>query len=360
MSLTRFGSVLARYIDVAHWLLGDAFLRFRRDFIMALALSGASLAIQFAALGIIYFYLRAVEREAPVRIAGWEFEPHSSLPLLLMTAAGVLVLFGGGTFLGYLGRIRALILGRSYEEFCSKRAIVLINSRPTSSLELVGQRVIQGDPRGCGRVARILINAVLPTLFVIVATLILIFLDPFVTLWLGLLVAFAAPFFYWTSVRGARFSQLMERTSARAMQAKRALVSEGAESRPATIDDPELERTFRRGPLKDNLDAFVGRRRAVDESGLVAGVLMVAALVLILAQQGGQILLTGKGLSSLAVYLLTLRLQLSNLSKTMRVLTSVNRFYPQIARHRRFVLGIPEGDKDSVGAPLDDEEDLAE
>ena len=93
----------------------------------------------------------------------------------------------------------------------------------------------------------------------------------------------------------------MERTSAPAARAKRALIDVESVSRPTTTDDPELDRTFQRGPLKDNLDAYVGQRRAIEESGLVAGVLMAAALVLILAQQGGQILTTGKGLSTLAV-----------------------------------------------------------
>ena len=267
------------------------------------------------------------------------------------------MLFGGATFLGYLGRIRSLRLGRAYEEFCSRRAIVLVNSRNGPNLGLAQRRAIHNDPRSCGRVARILINAVLPMLFVIVATGILLYVDPIVTIWLGLLVAIAAPFFYWANVRGARFSQLMERTSAPAARAKRALIDIQSESRPVSTDDPALDRTFQRGPLKDNLEAFVGQRRAIEESGLVAGVLMAAALVLILAQQGGQILSTGKGLSTLAVYLITLRIQLSSLSKTMRVLTSVNRFYPLVARHRRFVLGMPGDEPEETDLMLDDDDD---
>ena len=356
--LWNFGATLARYKDVAGWLLRDAYFRFRRDFIAVLMLSGASLGLQFAALGVIYYYLRAVESEAPVDIVGRTFEPQASFPLLLMAAAAVLLLFGGGIVLGYLGRVRALTLSRAYEEFCSKRAIALVNERAKPNIGIPERRAIHRESRVCGIVARILINAVVPALFVIVATGILLYTDPTVTLWLGLLVAMAAPLLYWVSVRGARFTQLMERTSARAALAKRTLVSKDHGTRPTAVDDPELERAFAGGPLKKNLDAYVGRRRAVEESGLVTGLLMAAALVLILAQQGGQILVTGKGLSSLAIYLITLRIQLTNLSKTMRVLTSVNRFYPQIARHRRFLLGIPGDETEAVEGILDDEEDL--
>ena len=138
-----FGSILARYKDVAGWLLRDAFIRFRRDFLTALALNGASLVIQFAALGVIYRYLHAIEVETPIVIAGDTYEPQSSITLLLMTGGTLLLLFGGATFLGYLGRIRALKLGRAYEEFCSRRAIVLVNSRNGPNLG-AAQRRLQG------------------------------------------------------------------------------------------------------------------------------------------------------------------------------------------------------------------------
>ena len=111
-----FGSILARYKDVAGWLLRDAFFRFRGDFLAALVLSGASLAIQFAAFRVIYRYLHAIEVETPIVIAGRTYEPQSSITLLLMTAGALLLLFGGATFLGYLGRIRAFRLGRAYGE----------------------------------------------------------------------------------------------------------------------------------------------------------------------------------------------------------------------------------------------------
>ena len=82
---------------------------------------------------------------------------------------------------------------------------MLVNSRNGPNLGLAQRRAIHGDPRSCGRVARILINAVLPMLFVIAATGILLYVDPIVTIWLCLLVAIAAPFFYWTNVRGGTF-----------------------------------------------------------------------------------------------------------------------------------------------------------
>ena len=345
-------SIIARYQEVVSWLVRDAHWRFRKDFILALIFSGASLVLQFGALAVLYYYLRAAERAVPLTIAGRSIEP-SSLALLLITAVAVLILLGSGIVLNYLGRIRALFLGRSYEEFCSRRAIELINSRGQSTIGIPERRAIHNDSRICGRVATILVAAVLPMLFALVATGVLFVTDPIVTLWLTLLVLLASPFLYWVNVRGARFTQLMERTSIPAVLMKRSLVSSDKRS---GAGEGGLVSAFRSGPLKQNLDAYVGRRRAVEESGLVTGILMSLALVLILAQQGHQILATGKGLSSLAVYLITLRLQLTNLTKTMRVLTSVNRFYPQIARHRRFLLGIDLPQEEVVCGPDDDDE----
>ena len=333
--MREFGSIFTRYKDVASWLLRDAYFRFPRDFFAALTLSGASLGIQFAALAIIYYYLKAVETKTHVDLFGHTFDPQTSLPLLILAAAAILVSFGGGIILGFLGRIRALALGRYYEEFCSKRAIALVNAGDGQKIGIAERRAIHSEPRVCGRVARILIDAVLPLLFVLVATGILLFADPIVTLCLGVLVALTTPLLYKISVRGARFTQVMERTAAPAALAKRDLISRS---------DPDFERAFKEGPLRKNLDAYVGRRRAVEESGLVTGLLMAVALVLILAQQGSKILVTGTGLSTLALYLITLRIQLTYLTKMMRILTSVNRFYPQVARHRRFVMGIPSDD----------------
>jgi hypothetical protein len=356
-SFKNLPSTFARYKDVASWLLHDAYWRFRPTFLTALFLSGASLTVQFAALGVIYKYLQDNQGGELVSIRGHTFEPQSSPTLLAIAAGTVLVLFGGGIILGYWGRVRALALGRAYEEFCSRRAIALVNGRTGTSFGPGERLAIHGDPRSCGRVARILIEAVLPALFVIVSTVVLIVLEPMVTFWLGLLVLAAGPFLYLVSVRAAGFSQRMERTAGPAAAAKRAFIR--TDCGPRDAEDHQLKEAFRSGPLAENLNAYVGRRRAVEESRLITGLLMATALALILGQQGAQILTSGQGLSSLAVYLITLRLQLGNLSKVMRVLTSVNRFYPQIARHRRFLLGIPNPSDEAKLLP-DDDDDLDE
>ena len=347
-----FWSAFGRYSEVASWLIRDSYWRFPAKFFAAIVLSGASLASQFAALGTIYRYLRAVETNSALVILDQNFSAQS-LPVLLMTAGIVLFLFGGGIFLRYLSRVTCLQIGRAYEEYCSKRAIVLIRERGIFGPR--ERRAIHSEPRLCGRIVRILLDAAVSVAFVLVATVLLVIIDPLVTLWLFALVILAAPFFYWVSLRGARFAQTEARTGSTAVLAKRSLIEDVASGVP-NGDNRDVELAFAKGPLQKNLDASVGQRKALEESVLITGMLMVAALGLILVQQGAYILTTGRGISSLALYLVTLRLQLTNLTKAMRVLTSVNRFYPEVARHRRFVLGIISADDDAdASMPLDEE-----
>jgi sugar phosphate isomerase/epimerase len=107
-----------------------------------------------------------------------------------------------------------------------------------------------------------------------------------------------------------------------------------------------MARPFHKGPIARHLDAYVGRLRANHNSELVTNTVTGIGVVLILASKGSHILATGQGWSELAVYMVALRVNLTSVTQASKTLTSVNRFYPQVARYFRFLQdmeGLPAG-----------------
>lgn len=343
---------MRRYRTVVDWFARDAYGRFRGRLMLILAFSLLAMGGLMGALGIIFFYVRALEEGAVLAYGGYEFVVRESAFLLVAAATAGLLLFIASFAFRYLAILQALAIGREYESFCARRAIALIGAhggRPEArTWEDEAGRLIKSDPRFCGRVARITVNMILPALAFAGTFTILIWLDPVLTLVMVVLLAAALPFLYVVNVRGARHSNAMEKRAKAATDRKRELVTLNAErGEPIDPESPEMARPFRKGPIARYLDAYVGRLRANHNSELVTNVVMGIGIVVILASKGSEILATGQGWGELAVYMAALRVSLTSVTQASKTLTSVNRFYPQVARYFRFLQdmeGLPAGE----------------
>jgi hypothetical protein len=333
---------MRRYRKVVSWFARDAYGRFLWRMAFVLAFSLLAMGGLMGALGVIFFYSRALENGTVLVYGGFEIAVRESLLLLVAAAMGGLFLFIMSFAFRYAAVLQALAIGRAYEAFCSRRAIALLGAhggRPETST-WAGQagRLIQSDPRYCGRVARITVNMIPPVLAFAGTFMVLIFLDPILTLSLVAILFTALPLLYVVNVRGAHHSVAMERWAKAAAKRKRELVTLNAEHGESLDPEcPEMAHPFREGPIARYLDAYLGRLRASYNSELVTNVVMGISVVVILASKGTQIFLTGQGWGELAVYMVALRVNLTSVTQASKTLTSVNRFYPQVARYFRFL-----------------------
>lgn len=341
-----FGDLLrervASYRTVVAWFARDAYGRFRGRVLLIVALGLLSMGGLVGALGVVFFYIDALEDGATLAYGPIALTPRESPALLAAAAAVALSLFAGSFIFRYMANLQALAIGRLYEEHCARRAIALIGTyggRPEARAWAdKAANLFQGDSRYCGRVARITVNMILPVIAFVTTFTVLMVLDPLLTLIIIVLLAAALPFLYVVNVRGARHSKAMERHAKGAGARKRELLTASAETgEPLDAESPRMRNAFAKGPIARHLDAYVGRLRASRNSELVTNIVMGIGIAVILGTKGSQILASGQGWSELAVYMIALRFNLTSVTQASKTLTSVNRFYPQVARYFRFV-----------------------
>lgn len=351
VDLWRIYQQIIRYRDVAKWFTVDAYWKYFRLTLSITVLSVLSLACQVGALGIIFKYIQGIEQGGGLSFLDSTYVFRDSVTLLFVSLTGAVVLFGSNAFFRYLAGIGALQLGRKYEEYSIRRATSLVgwakdNPQMSPWLEDVG-KLIKSDPRYCGRIARILIMSVLPAMTFIATLVILIYLDPAITILVLIIVLLALPFLYRVNVRGAGYSMAMERSTSQARQVRQDMVAWNAtREEPLPLDSETMLAPFYKGALWRNLEAYTGRLRAVENSTLITQLMTGAGLIVIMGFMGANILMTGEGWGILATYLIALRINLNSLSQAGKMLTSVNRFYPQISRYYRFLQdmhALPEG-----------------
>lgn len=342
---TMFRVRMAGYRIVAGWFWRDAFVRFWGKSVTVLVFSVLSIGFLLLALGKVLAYARALENGSTIEFLGYSVIPRQSMTLLMVVAIGACGSFALSFGFRYAGKIKALSLGRSYEEFCAKRAIALLANHGghPEAREWVDSagKALQGDPRYCGRVARITIGIVLPVLTFLGTFAMLLWLDARLTIIVLILMGGALPILYAINVKGARHSVAMENYAKPAGKAKQELLELAAKGDGQTTPhSPEIEKAFAKGPIARHLDAYVGRLRASDNSELLTNILMGLGLAIILAVKGAELLAYGQGWSELASFMIALRFNLQSATQASKILTGVNRFYPQVGRHCRFVRGL--------------------
>lgn len=343
------------------WLWANAYRPFRFLSLGASILMFVALACRLGALGFLARYLHLLESNRTVQVLGHEIEnPRSSYALLLAAASIALLLFLGSCVSSYLSDITMLRLSVLNEERCGKRAISIIgtygNHPDMASWKMHYMRLIGGDARVCGSVARLALRSLQPMVFVIVTLAILVYLDWTLTLVLMLLVLCTVPFIYRVNVRGATLSRTMEKQTSLVIAEKRSLIKSTAESVSAgKSPTPELEARYADGVLRTALNLHVGRLKVTVESSLIMASLMAVAVFVILIQKGSFLMSASTGWTQLATYLIILRLCMSNLTGLMHLAASINRQYPQFARYVAFSMAAQKVEAKGVVAPASDD-----
>ena len=103
----------------------------------------------------------------------------------------------------------------------------------------------------------------------------------------------------------------------------------------SSLFDANVTERFKKDPTSF-YEAFKGWVAGGGKSEFVGNMLIAIGVFLILLILGGDVLRTGEGWADVIVYILALQFAFSELRTLTRVITNMNRFYPQFRQYKRF------------------------
>jgi ABC-type multidrug transport system fused ATPase/permease subunit len=342
MTIAHLHLQISRYKSVWIWFVKDVYFRFLGLTAKIMLYMIGSMVMLVMSLGSIYFYIDGLEKGGEIYVFSASYQYQTSIEILLMVILLTGMMFSASAVLRYMSGIAALNLGRRYEEYCTVRAAVNLGmarkSENNQSWENEAGKLMRSAPRFCGRVARLSIMAVLPSMTFVVTFVVLAYLDYHVTAIVFLIIALSIPFLYAVNVRGARFSRELELTIPAASKVRRDMLDYCSERKNIVVSESDLMRDYvDKGPLHTSLSAYIGRLRTVADGTFITQVMLGVGIVVIIWIMGREIIQTGSGWSALATYLIALRINLASFSSVGVKVTGINRFYPQIMRYYSFV-----------------------
>lgn len=358
-NLRDIASQYRRYYRFCRWFFVDVFSRYRRTITTIVVQSLIGIGSLSGALLVSYFYLRIIEQGSQFAILGRLIEPDHSLTVLAIAATTVLTLMLLYAVLTSRARIGAIALARRYSDFCAQRAIVTASRRPAIFNSVTGpeftaprlDQLAQRDARYCGIVVRLCVIAIIPAGAAIVAGASLFVMDATLSVVVLVLLSGTAWYLHRASIKGARYRALMER-KARDLRKERRRLTQRVTYLAAPIDyqDSDMRSGIERGAAKDYGDALDGQLQVVERSALVSYVMMAIALFLVFLIQGGIVLRQQGAWSALFAYLGVLSFFTTNLVKSAKMITSINRFYPTVSRYARCVGEAKTDTEDDIGS----------
>lgn len=339
-----FGRI-GRYQRLMRWLSRDSLWRFKGITLVSLGLGFGGLMAQIGAIGLAAYYAHLLERGEAIDLMGAVYEPRSSVALLSMIGLGALILLSIGALAMWISGLLSVKLRRQYQDFCATRTVKRLRERrfiwspPDKRQGDIGTvlRVIRGDAGYAGWVAQLLLSAVVPAVSTVIAIIALISLEPLLSLGVMVLVVISMIFLVRVNVTAAHHSKRLERAVVPAGRDLRRKIAELGETPHGTQIAINTDSLFDTGQMKSYLDARDGHMQVMETSRFISNFFFAITLVLVLLVLGGDLIQEGTGFGRLFIYLVALRYTLFSLRSLTQLLTSINRFFPQLSRYREFL-----------------------
>jgi hypothetical protein len=342
---SSFLRTLTNYASVLRKLVKDSIFRFRKDFILILITGVSGSFFQIAAIGQVVYFSRMFDKGNTFTIRGYDIDPRS-VDFFILSMAVLLLLLLISSFLIYYSNSKIIKLACTYEAFCSKKVYSIIACRrglvspgllslydDAELLKLTGR-----GPRFCGRILRLLIILVQPTVTFIIALGSLFYIDVLLTVTVLLVTGGSMFFHYRNNLKGASSSQKMFDNAPGASKEKRTILKTAMRLNHVSHDFFKwLDSCYVKGKIKDNLDGYRNRFQTMEDAKLINDLLFAVLLTAVASILGGKAIIQKAHWGSLIVYLLALRYCLNHLNKIVVTFTSINRFYPIFSRHFYFI-----------------------
>ncbi len=344
--ILQFTSILQRYVRIVRWILTDGLLKYKFRVTAAILAGTASGLLQASAVGQAIYYARLLEKGGTVSLLGFEFDPRTSVPLVCCVAGGVLAALVFAAIMEFFSRRQAIRINGLYEEFCSKRAIdtaaksqVLHNSDKENVVlnERIIRRICHTDCRLSGRSLRILLWAVAPLTQLVVYTAIIFYMDYIATLAVLFFTICAVFFLFKINQSATSGSRLYEQSGPEAISEKAQILNQICTITQFGGRRDWIDRAYEGGQIKTNLFAYENRLAVVERSRLVTGILTAVIVGAAILYFGIRSLVSGASWGALLAYIFILVRSMKLLVQLSTIITSVNRFYPQVKRYHEFI-----------------------
>lgn len=340
---------IREYFSFLRWLISDLYelYKFRLAWFVFLTFSGLSL--QTFVVYLCYRYAKSLENNEIFTWWHLEFIPRTSLSLLITIAAIIMVLKIVSATILLNGKKTGLKLARDYTDYCSTRIYVLVSSVSKIidkvDAETINSRVITKMARKnslyAGLVVRVLTFSLLNLGTALVAAAALFLIDVSLTLIVLLLLGIAAYFFYRKSIKAAGVRASMSILGPK-MSLEHRHLNDRLSYSPNTLNysDIGINEVFKKGVSFEFSKAYVNQRLVLEESNVLAQIVIGVAIFLIIVVQGNATIQQESNWSALLIYLVAFNYFATGFAKAAQQMTSVNRFYPFLNSYSKFVLSL--------------------
>lgn len=331
---------LFRYYEFISWVIKNSILKNKWLAFIILITAILGVIFQITIFAQIIVFARHFADGESIFFLGHSFNPRESMQLLVMFSfsIGVLLIFSSTCI--YASNKYTLQLGRKFEIYCSSHILYLLstNCHLTIPAEQIPERdkymlrLVRGDSTWGNRFVINLMSIVAPAVTLLAAMAALFYLEVVLTLILLVLISFFGIIQYQINRKATTYTRSYEKYSPLAAQELRNLIRLIKQQFHQYINQGLIIGTFIKGPVKKQLDAFVGRYIIVEKSKLASGFFLAIILGLTLSVLGAEIIQGGSGWGRLLVYIIAMRFALISLQSLFAVITSISRYYPQVSR----------------------------
>lgn len=331
-------SQFQRYRTTVLWLYKTLFLTDKRSFLLALTTNVVGVTLQGGALSLLILYASRMEAGADLTWGQYRLatrDPQTFLAVIAVLAI-LLLLSAAVVFLG--NRIIArTALG--YAAHSSRRTLggggVRPPRDPDPSRNPVPDQIVSQAASlvAVARAVRPLLQVSKPAAMFVYSLAVVVYIDPWMTLFLLLLVT---PTLFLQYVVNFRAAQNQERLGEAGQRARRALAEllQGMSLAPRLHDSQRerLKQEYEQPRIREFGERFAFRIMAASYSTLISDVVTAVAAGILTAYLGLQALSGELGWSLFLGYLIFARLLLQSLRGAMAAITSFARHYPRVRR----------------------------
>lgn len=334
---------ISDYLRTIRWLFSDGLFTFKKKAILIISGQTVGALMQASAIGLVVQYMRVLESGSSFTIWIFTFDPET-IPFVYMTIM-ILVFFAAAAGILLFARLKRIEIGFDYAKLCSQRVFAVFfrnRFRPRFNKEYdksTVSRLACSVSLKCGRALRESLGVFRPTVIFIIAVTIMFYTNLILSIILSGVAIASLVFQYRISKDVAKYSVLRDECMPLESRSKKRILSD-TEKLPTTMEsssfDANVTERFKKEPTSF-YEAFKGWVAGGGKSEFVGNMLIAISVFLILFILGGNVLRTGEGWADVIVYVLALQFAFSELRTLTRVITNMNRFYPQLRRYKIFI-----------------------
>jgi len=347
--LARIGLQGRRFVRTFTWLISDSVKStpiLWRNMLLAAAMTLASNA---GIVLVIFSYIRFVDSNRPISLAGLSIIPRESFLLLGLAVTAMIVVSLIFALSQYAARSNAISAMGAFEKRCTVRALQLVRLLPDPRAEIAQSllrhrklfHLVKMDATHCGMAVKFLGFGLQSLLMLIFAVVVMFVLDPRTTALVcgvGIIIIAAQ---YPSNLFAATSAVVHDRTRPEMQNRLTALLARASRqprwSANSLVDTDIVSFFDQRAPLQ-HIASSENKFRAIEISGLttrIGGALILGGMIL---SFGASVIRGDVDWAALTAYLALLRSALTSITAVFQTVTMVSRMYPQIQEFSEFVL----------------------